>query len=92
MSQTKEEDSLAELLTYVSAVDTVIFDTIPFMSTSSNWIYVQIRERILNGQGRAWGGGQGVLTPPKFWKAPFDPPKFYEKKKLYIYVYNNNKE
>ena len=28
-----------------------------------------------HGHGRAWGGGQGVLTPSKFWKAPFDPPQ-----------------
>ena len=45
-----------------------------------------------HSHGRAWGGGQGVLTPPKFWKGPFDPPKFWDKKYMYIYVYNNNKE
>ena len=43
---------------------------------------LQYEQRCYNIHGRAWGGGQGVLTPPKFWKAPFDPPKFREKKKI----------
>ena len=61
-------------------------------SLKKNSKYSAINERLKNlvsTHGRAWGGGQGVLTPPKFWKAPFVPPKFWEEKKN---VYNNNKE
>ena len=38
--------------------------------------------------GRAWGGGQGDMSPPSFWKTLFVPPSFDQRKKNYLKITN----